>query len=190
MLRQLLAKPWLVLRVGRTLAELQTNMHRQDGSLLPPPREALRATLGIVDGLSASLKERLHEMLDALPDGRALCHFDFHPDQVLLTAEGPIIIDWMTAYAGHPLADVARTSIILTAGSVPHASPAKRAMLNRLRRRFHRAYLAQYLRLNPGSIRADIEAWIVLVAAGRLREEVPGEREWLLNFIHSNLPAK
>jgi Ser/Thr protein kinase RdoA (MazF antagonist) len=33
------------------------------------------------------------ERLNQLPDGDALCHGDYHPDNVLMTRNGPIIID-------------------------------------------------------------------------------------------------
>jgi aminoglycoside phosphotransferase (APT) family kinase protein len=61
------------------------------------------------------------EGLERLPQGAALCHFDFHPDQVLMTQRGPVVIDWMTAFRGHPLADVARSCVLLSFGQAPNS---------------------------------------------------------------------
>lgn len=48
---------------------------------------------------------------------------DFHPDNVLLAARGPVIIDWPDATRGQPLADVARTSLLLRLGGLPPGWP-------------------------------------------------------------------
>lgn len=55
----------------------------------------------------------LHERLHAIPYGGArLVHFDLHPDNVLLSPGGPVLIDWTNARAGDPDADVALTWLI------------------------------------------------------------------------------
>jgi tRNA A-37 threonylcarbamoyl transferase component Bud32 len=57
-------------------------------------------------GVIADLHERLH----AIPyDGARLVHFDLHPDNVLLSPDGPVLIDWTNARGGEPDADVALT---------------------------------------------------------------------------------
>jgi aminoglycoside phosphotransferase (APT) family kinase protein len=63
----------------------------------------------------------LHERLHAIPfEAGSLVHFDLHPDNVLLSASGPVVIDWTNAHAGTPEADVAMTWIILeTSAGLP-----------------------------------------------------------------------
>ena len=57
----------------------------------------------------AELHDRLHE----IPfEGERLIHLDFHPDNVLLSARGPVVIDWANARAGRPALDVAMTWVI------------------------------------------------------------------------------
>lgn len=46
----------------------------------------------------------------------------------------------------------------------------------------YNAYLSEYLRLSKATA-GEMERWILPVAAARLRENVPGEREWLLAII-------
>ena len=41
-----------------------------------------------------------------------LLHLDFHPDNVLLSGRGPVVIDWANARAGEPALDVAMTWVI------------------------------------------------------------------------------
>ena len=57
----------------------------------------------------AELHARLHEI--PFEAGRLL-HLDFHPDNVLLSPHGPVVVDWTNARAGEPSLDVALTWII------------------------------------------------------------------------------
>ncbi len=57
----------------------------------------------------AELHARLHEI--PFEDDRLL-HLDFHPDNVLLSRHGPVVVDWTNARAGEPSLDVALTWII------------------------------------------------------------------------------
>jgi thiamine kinase-like enzyme len=62
---------------------------------------------------------QLHRQLHAIPapadlpaplgEGTSLVHLDLHPGNVLLTASGPVVIDWPNAGRGSGLADVACT---------------------------------------------------------------------------------
>jgi len=57
----------------------------------------------------AELHARLHE----IPfEGERLLHLDLHPENVLLSARGPVVIDWTNARAGDPGLDVALTWVI------------------------------------------------------------------------------
>ena len=57
----------------------------------------------------AVLHARLHEI--RFEDGRLL-HLDFHPENILLSNHGPVVVDWTNAQAGEPPLDVALTWII------------------------------------------------------------------------------
>ena len=74
--------------------------------------------LGRDAALLASLHERLHRV--AAPDGLAglgagdrLLHLDLHPDNVIMSPDGPVVIDWTNALRGDPAVDIALTWIIL-----------------------------------------------------------------------------
>ncbi|MDQ3690866.1 MAG: phosphotransferase [Chloroflexota bacterium] len=64
---------------------------------------------------------RLHAELHAIPfEGATLLHFDLHPENVLVSPAGPVVIDWTNAHAVQPDSDVAMTWLILaTAGGLP-----------------------------------------------------------------------
>jgi len=69
----------------------------------------------------ARLHRELHE-IDAPPElgeGRLL-HMDLHPENVMLSPTGPVVIDWTNARAGDRALDVAMTWVIgATSGGVP-----------------------------------------------------------------------
>jgi aminoglycoside phosphotransferase (APT) family kinase protein len=69
----------------------------------------------------AAILGSLHEQLHRVPlDGESLLHLDLHPENVLLGAEGPVLIDWTNAGSGRPEKDVALTWLILeTSGGLP-----------------------------------------------------------------------
>jgi len=190
MLRQLREKPWRLFQLGRQMAELQAEIHRQKGTGLPLLQPALRASMQRLEKMPPDLQNGVRRLAQTLPDGDALCHLDFHPDQVLMTARGPVIIDWLTAHQGHPLADVARTCVLLRIGQVPYGSRAARAAINLWRGMFYRAYIARYLALHPSISLEEIRAWMVLAAADRLNEQIAGEEAPLLRTIRSYLRAQ
>lgn len=72
-------------------------------------------------GTLARLHRELHEIPapPGLGDGRLL-HMDFHPENVMLSPDGPVVIDWTNARAGDPALDVAMTWVLgATSGGVP-----------------------------------------------------------------------
>lgn len=183
-------KPWLLFRSARQLAELHTQIHEQNGADFPSLHASLYATIQRMENFPHGMKTDVLRLLGKLPDGSALCHCDFHPDQVLITAKGPVIIDWPTAHQGNPIADVARTSILLMIGQVPYTNWLMRTLINLWRGFFYRTYVAHYLELHPGVTRDDITTWMIPVAAARLDEGIQGEQEPLLRFIKSHLPMQ
>ncbi len=98
----------------------------------------------------ADLHDRLHRIAapDWLPrlgaDGDRLLHLDLHPANVLMSARGPVVIDWPNACAGEPLADVALTYALLLCPRIPAPAPA-RQMLQLLRKPLvERAFARRY----------------------------------------------
>ena len=71
----------------------------------------------------ADLHRRLHQLPARLgqdADVRIL-HMDLHPDNVMLTARGPVVIDWRNATEGSADLDVAMTAVILAQVAVDEA---------------------------------------------------------------------
>jgi aminoglycoside phosphotransferase (APT) family kinase protein len=74
---------------------------------------------GAAGRVLADLHTRLHAIPSraGTPDERVL-HLDLHPANVVLTARGPVLIDWTNATDGPPDLDVAQTAVILAQAAV------------------------------------------------------------------------
>ncbi len=183
MLTLLGARPWACVRYACQFAELHTAIHRQKGSGLPSLKEGLEKNFSRIKDLPPELLSSALNHLSVMPDGDVLCHFDFHPDQVLMRAAGPVVLDWMTAYSGQPAADVARTKVLICYGAMLDAGWLMQQLVTLLRGIFFRAYLRHYLELNPAVTISDIDAWLPLVALARLAEGIPGEKDKLQDLL-------
>ncbi len=179
----LAARPWQFGRLARQMAELHASFHTENGRALPPLRQELTALIEQTPHVPAELKGEMVARLGRLPDGDALCHFDFHPGQIILSPHGPVALDWMAALRGDPAADIARTLVLLTFGEVPNVGLAVRLPIALIRKGFQRRYLRHYLALQPQVTEARIRAWMIPVAAARLAEDVGGEREPILEYL-------
>jgi aminoglycoside phosphotransferase (APT) family kinase protein len=79
-------------------------------------------------------------MLEPRPDGTALCHSDFHPDNVLVTAKGPVVIERDSAAWGDPPGDVACACRLMRTANLPPWSPCyAHLLLKCLRSLIHRS---------------------------------------------------
>ncbi len=187
MLAAMSAQPWRLLHFARQLAELQADLHsRVVPAGMPTQRERMHTKIGQAEALPPATRQQMLILLDSLPTGHRLCHGDFHPDNVLLTARGPVIIDWIDATAGHPLADVARSSLLMGFAQPPAGSTLD-WKIRLARRWFTSAYLAHYRRLHRFAAE-ELTHWRLVNAAARLSENVPeSEVRMLLAFVETSV---
>ncbi|MBI4732423.1 MAG: phosphotransferase [Chloroflexi bacterium] len=151
---------------------------------LPPQRRRLENKLGSANPLPAFLKTAALTALEALPDGDRICHGDFHPGNILLTPARAVVIDWIDASLGNPLADVARTTIIALGAAASSQIP-DRAMKSFVKL-FHSIYLRHYFQLRPGG-EAEYRRWLPVVAAARLSENIQELETWLVGQARKSL---
>jgi aminoglycoside phosphotransferase (APT) family kinase protein len=183
MLEALLHRPWTIPRQARSFARLHADIHSRTAPGVPAAKSQLRATIQVLDALDTVTRDRLLRTLESLPDGTALCHGDYHPGNVMLTSVGPVAIDWPNAALGDPMADVAKTLLLIRlAGPLPPTVRAR--MLLAARAIFASMYLRSYLALRPGG-RERIAAWMPPIAAARLEDGIPHERARLTRMLNA-----
>lgn len=153
------------------LVELQQEVSRVSGiGALRSLKERLGADIVDARAVSNEDRTRLLELLDGLPDKRSMCHFDFHPGNVIVGPQGPVIIDWFDAGAGDPAADLVRTAMLLRYGAANSYGPDMVAMMARV----HRDYLAHMAR-HPDFDIDSLVAWEPVVMGARLAEPIPNQ---------------
>lgn len=181
--RQPLAAP----RRIRPLAELQAAMHHIDvAAEAQPLTEQLRRKISSQRSpLAPELRAAALATLDRMPGGSSLCHGDLHPQNVVWAgSRGYVIIDWDSPTYGNPLADVARTYLILSAGRF-HVPRRIRPLITFVTRFMCRNYLRVYRSL-AGDLFArasDLNTWLWINAAGRLCEGIAVEEPWLTGIV-------
>lgn len=124
--------------------------------------------------------ERVTEVLMTLPEGGVLCHGDLHPGNILVTATGPVAIDWTSAVQGDPLMDIARQH--LTFAMIP-ADPRWEAS----RRAADESFLATYAELTATTVPALLLAvapYLLVMAAMRMLEATASDRERQFLMAH------
>ena len=153
-------------------------------------KDKLKEDLSQVDILSDNEMITIRKYLEKLPDGNMLCHFDFHPGNVIMVKEKAIYLDWMTACIGDTCADIARTSLLLKHGEIPQASWISRKIVSIFQRYIYKIYIREYLKISGKRIE-DINKWELPIAAARLREWIPeSEKKVLLKFIYKQCHEK
>jgi aminoglycoside phosphotransferase (APT) family kinase protein len=154
---------------------------------IPTVKDKLKLDIDSSDDLSTDEKQSINQYLLSLPDGKSLCHFDFHPDNILLLDNEYCVLDWMTACKGDPLSDVARTGIILKFAVIPRVPAVINLLVSAFQKSVYKKYIRRYLNITGAKLES-IEKWELTIAAGRLREWIPEqEKKTLLKFIRQRL---
>ncbi len=128
-------RPWTVKKQGALLADLHRRLHD------------LRAPewVGNAPGVA----------------GEQLVHLDLHPLNVMMTAQGPIVIDWPAAARGDGNTDVALTWVLLSAGQIPGAR-IKGAVLSRFRSLLISSFVGQFDRGQVTAHLRGVVDWKIL----------------------------
>ena len=189
MMEAIFANPQQLIPYAHLLAELQVDMHARTASKLPSQCQRLQHQIQSRSGLAEEIKAALLEDLDQLQDDNAICHGDLHPENILLTTEEPVIIDWVDSSQGSPLVDVARTTLLLRVSELPPSmNERRRQKIAEMRYLFDEAYIERYTQMQSIS-REAIARWELAVAAARLSEGISNdEKSGLLDIINAAFP--
>ncbi|WP_368915130.1 phosphotransferase family protein [Exiguobacterium acetylicum] len=131
--------------------------------------------------LSPELRLKAEQLLETLhvPPQQGLLHGDFHFQNILVTAdERFVVIDWHDATTGPPIADVARTLLLLRiAGGT--------AVPDEVRRDICRKYLDRYQAVSSIQL-SNLADWLRLLAILRTLEQIPGAEQSQLKELISH----
>ncbi len=185
-LQHILAGTMEVKEAAIISAELHSQIHTCVSDELPSQRELFAANIreSILDEAS---KDQALTLLNNLEDSDHVCHGDFHPDNIVLSLNGPVILDWANARRGNPIADMVLSSLILKIAALPDFIEYA-GRFNTSKRVMYQAYTSQYMKLTKVGYE-DMAKWIVPVAVTRLKDQIDSEQEVLLRIISKFLHA-
>jgi aminoglycoside phosphotransferase (APT) family kinase protein len=160
--------------VGRRLADIQLGLFELVPPVtLPDQRDRLiskvRLSAATVD---ASLAAAL-DLLPARTDAPRLCHGDLHPSNVIVSRDGPVLVDWFDAARGDAVADVARSLLTMLphAGGTPTHLPGSDLRTLAVLTQAYLSRLDESLGFSPELL----SLWQAINAAARLAEGMPRE---------------
>ena len=118
--------------------------------------------------LDATTRYELHTRLESMPKHNKLCHGDFNPSNIIITADGtPYIIDWAHATQGNASADAARTYLLFSLKGETMDNAKK--------------YLDMFCKKSD-TAKQYVQKWMPIVAASQSVKGNEKEREFLLRW--------
>ena len=111
---------WKLKDYMNIFVDLQNRIHKVVAPKnLNSQHELLENWINRSTPLPKHLRDAAIKALGRLPEGRQLCHGDYHFGNVILNDNGPTVIDWQTGNSGNPLGDIAATEILNLVPIVP-----------------------------------------------------------------------
>lgn len=175
-------------QVGTILANLYTSVHRT-----PPPPDVISlrewidaASQTSHDILPKHIVTGVLTLIDRLPPGDRLCHADLHPGNVIMTADGPRIIDWACALRAAAVFDIARVHVSLSELVPEDADPEPPRTINA-------AVQSVYARLagfSPAALTEAMQPYLPILRAFVLlqrRPATPAQRARLIQRMARDL---
>ncbi len=153
-------------RYLREMLDLQLEVHSKSVPKLSKLKDKLIRQINSLSCIDDAKKYELLMRLEGMPKHTKLCHGNFIPENIILSENGTYLVDWVAARQGNASADVGRTYLLLSL-TMPQAAE-------------------RYLDLFCEKTRTSkqyVQDWLPIVAAARLTEEKPGERDFLLKWV-------
>lgn len=179
-------------QAGAILAPLYLSVHRT-----PPPKRVLclRDWFAALSQGASLVPEHIAAgvltLIERLPSQDVLCHCDLHPGNVIMTAEGPRIIDWSATVRAPPAFDLWRCDIDLKAlayapeGAHPRPAASLSAAL--------RSEYARLAGISPVELAIGPYLTVLRAAAlaeGVLSSSIAAQREQLIQHLDADLGSE
>lgn len=148
--------------------DLQMQVHEQKCPLLSKLKDKMNKKISDTT-LDATTRYELHTRLEGMPKHNKVCHGDFNPSNIIISADGtPYILDWAHVTQGNASADVARTYLLFWLDGKGEIADK---------------YLKLFCRKSDTAIQY-VQKWMPIVAASQSVKGRPEEKELLLSWVN------
>jgi len=178
-------------QAGAILATLYISVHKT-----PPPSDALSLrnwfayASRVPGGIPEHLATGVLTLIERLPPGDGLCHADLHASNVIMTADGPRIIDWAASVRAGAALDLARFHVSFSdlVYAPEGTDPERPRVLNAA----VQAAYAQLAGVSPAALTLAMEPYLPILRAFALAERAtnPARREWLIQRVEASLSSE
>ena len=147
--------------------DLQMQVHSKEAPLLTKLKDKMDRKISETD-FDATTRYELRTRLNGMPTHKKVCHGDFNPSNIIITADGtPYILDWSHATQGNASADVARTYLLFwLMGDIDGAGK----------------YLDLFCKKSD-TAKQYVQKWMPIVAAAQSVKGKAEEREFLKGWV-------
>ena len=140
---------------------------------------------GAGDRIPRHTADGILALIDRLPPSGGLCHCDLHPGNVIMTADGPKLVDWIGGVRAHGALDLAVSHFLLSEIAPEHADDPERPRV------INAALQSEYARLasmSPAALTAAMEPCLPIVCGFVLLGGVwAARRERLIQRVEAAL---
>lgn len=148
--------------------DLQLEVQRHTCPMLGKLKDKMNRKIS-ASNLDATTRYDLHTRLEGMPKHNKLCHGDFNPSNIVITADGtPYILDWAHVTQGNASADAARTYLLFCLSGDDETA---------------RRYLELFCKKSD-TARQYVQKWMPIVAASQSVKGNAHEREFLLSWVN------
>jgi thiamine kinase-like enzyme len=168
MLMQIEPTKLSVSHYAKLMARLHLELHHVEIKFNSNLKTEITNKINTAEVIKEYEKPIIIDILNALPEGNVICHYDFHPGNIILSSNGPIIIDWMNVLVGNQAADVTRSSMMIQSHALPPNAPSW-LIKREYREFFNEEYLREYFTLS-GMNQRVLEEWMAPTLAARIGE--------------------
>jgi len=186
MLQEFERTPWKLDHFAKLLGRTHAQLHQLSAPAFPSLHDRIHWSLSPPNLLTDKQKTSILGLLEPLPDAATLCHADFHPLNILLADNGPMVIDWEGSLHGDPGGDVANTCLFFRTGFMT-GSGLRGWLIGQIGRRFEKVYLSSYQRAHGPVYHLD--EWLAIHAACQINEENRSKIPLLEQIIRCVIPS-
>jgi Ser/Thr protein kinase RdoA (MazF antagonist) len=174
-------------RVGTILANLALSVHKT-----PPPPEVISQRVWMShslrrpnDRIPPHIAAGVLALIERPAPGDVLCHCDLHPGNVIMTADGPRLVDWSALVRAPAALDLAVCHVLLSELTPETVDDPERP------RAYNAVMRSEYARLaglSPAALAAAIRPHLPLVRVlALLGGAFPAQRERLIQRVEAAL---